>query len=148
MPELFGFDCYSPKEIAERFENVGVTKAKLPLLALAAVANRTGAGSYSHPHWNGFPACRCERRHAANFAWKSARVLLRRINFSGWARMAALRISRSVFLCLDSLKRLRSASKSIFDKSITGAGFADISTPVIEVFSSLPKPPLNNANFH
>ena len=31
MPEIFGFDCYSPREIAERVENVGVTKARLPL---------------------------------------------------------------------------------------------------------------------
>ncbi|MBX7213118.1 MAG: formate/nitrite transporter family protein [Thermoflexales bacterium] len=28
--ELFGFDAYSPKEIAERVETVGVTKARLP----------------------------------------------------------------------------------------------------------------------
>jgi len=27
MAELFGFDAYSPKEIAERVENIGVTKA-------------------------------------------------------------------------------------------------------------------------
>ncbi len=37
MPEVFGFDCYSPKEIAERVENVGVTKANLPLLPMAAL---------------------------------------------------------------------------------------------------------------
>ena len=36
MKEVFGFDCYSPKEIAERVENVGVTKANLPLLSQAA----------------------------------------------------------------------------------------------------------------
>jgi formate transporter len=30
MAEVFGFDCYAPKEIAERVENVGVTKANLP----------------------------------------------------------------------------------------------------------------------
>lgn len=32
MAELYGFDAYSPKEIAERVENVGVTKARLPVL--------------------------------------------------------------------------------------------------------------------
>ena len=37
MPEVFGFDCYSPKEIAERVENVGVTKANLPLLSMTAL---------------------------------------------------------------------------------------------------------------
>lgn len=30
MSEIFGFDAYAPKEIAERVENVGVTKARLP----------------------------------------------------------------------------------------------------------------------
>ena len=34
MAEIFGFDCYSPKEIAERVETVGVTKARLPLFSL------------------------------------------------------------------------------------------------------------------
>jgi formate/nitrite transporter len=42
MPELFGFDCYSPKEIAERVENVGVTKANLPLLSMAALGVLAG----------------------------------------------------------------------------------------------------------
>ncbi|MBM4299128.1 MAG: formate/nitrite transporter family protein, partial [Deltaproteobacteria bacterium] len=32
MSEIFGFDAYAPKEIAERVENVGVTKARLLLL--------------------------------------------------------------------------------------------------------------------
>ncbi len=31
MAELFGSDAFSPKEIAERVENVGVVKARLPL---------------------------------------------------------------------------------------------------------------------
>lgn len=31
MAEIFGFDTYSPKEIAERVETIGVTKARLPL---------------------------------------------------------------------------------------------------------------------
>ena len=34
MAELFGFDAFSPKEIAERVENVGVAKARLPLLSM------------------------------------------------------------------------------------------------------------------
>ena len=42
MPEVFGFDCYSPKEIAERVENVGVTKANLPLLSQAALGVLAG----------------------------------------------------------------------------------------------------------
>jgi formate transporter len=35
MPELFGFDAFSPKEIAERVENIGVAKARLPFLPMA-----------------------------------------------------------------------------------------------------------------
>ena len=42
MAEVFGFDCYSPKEIAERGENVGVTKANLPLLSQAALGVLAG----------------------------------------------------------------------------------------------------------
>ena len=42
MPELFGFDCYSPKEIAERVENTGVTKANLALLSMAALGVLAG----------------------------------------------------------------------------------------------------------
>src|ERR1043165_3567561 len=42
MAELFGFDAYSPKEIAERVENVGVTKARLPLLSQAALGVLAG----------------------------------------------------------------------------------------------------------
>lgn len=34
MAELFGFDAFSPKEVAERVENVGVAKARLPLLSM------------------------------------------------------------------------------------------------------------------
>src|SRR5688572_25341161 len=33
MSEIFGFDAFSPKEIAERVQSVGVTKARLPLLS-------------------------------------------------------------------------------------------------------------------
>jgi formate transporter len=33
MSEIYGLDAYSPKEIAERVETIGVTKARLPLLS-------------------------------------------------------------------------------------------------------------------
>jgi len=33
MSEIFGFDAYAPKEIAERVEAIGVTKARLPLIS-------------------------------------------------------------------------------------------------------------------
>lgn len=33
MSEIFGFDAFSPKEIVERVQFVGVTKARLPLLS-------------------------------------------------------------------------------------------------------------------
>jgi formate/nitrite transporter len=42
MPEIFGFDCYSPKEIAEKVENVGVMKAGLPLISMAALGVLAG----------------------------------------------------------------------------------------------------------
>lgn len=42
MPELYGSDAYSPKEIAERIENVGVRKAMLPLLPLTALGVLAG----------------------------------------------------------------------------------------------------------
>mgnify|MGYP003344158004 FL=1 len=42
MAEIFGFDCYSPAEIAERVEQVGVTKARLPFLSQAALGLLAG----------------------------------------------------------------------------------------------------------
>src|SRR5688572_4227716 len=42
MAEVFGFDCYSPREIAERVETVGVAKANLPLLSMAALGTLAG----------------------------------------------------------------------------------------------------------
>jgi len=42
VAEVFGFDCYSPKEIAEKVENVGVTKANLPLLSMFALGVLAG----------------------------------------------------------------------------------------------------------
>ncbi len=43
MPEIFGFDVFSPKEIAERVENVGVAKARLPLLSMIMLGVLAGA---------------------------------------------------------------------------------------------------------
>lgn len=37
MTEIFGFDAFSPKEIAERVENIGVAKAHLPFLSMMAL---------------------------------------------------------------------------------------------------------------
>ncbi len=42
MSEIFGFDAYSPKEIAERVETVGVAKARLPLLSMAMLGVLAG----------------------------------------------------------------------------------------------------------
>lgn len=39
---IYGADCYSPKEIAERVENVGVAKANLPLLSQFALGVLAG----------------------------------------------------------------------------------------------------------
>jgi len=43
MSELYGFDAYSPREIAERIESVGVTKARLPTLPLLMLGALAGA---------------------------------------------------------------------------------------------------------
>ena len=42
MAEIFGFDAYSPKEIAERVETVGATKARLPLPTLLTLGVLAG----------------------------------------------------------------------------------------------------------
>jgi formate/nitrite transporter len=42
MNELYGFDAYAPREIAERVENVGVAKARLPFLPLAMLGVLAG----------------------------------------------------------------------------------------------------------
>lgn len=42
MPAIFGSDCYSPKEIAERVESVGVAKAQLPLVSQVALGMLAG----------------------------------------------------------------------------------------------------------
>ena len=43
MPDLFGFDAFSPKEIAARVETVGVAKARLPLLSTVMLGAMAGA---------------------------------------------------------------------------------------------------------
>lgn len=43
MSELFGFDAFSPKEIAERVKTLGVAKAKLPLLSMVMLGILAGA---------------------------------------------------------------------------------------------------------
>jgi len=43
MSALFEFDAYSPKEIAQRVENVGIAKTQLPLLSLAMLGVLAGA---------------------------------------------------------------------------------------------------------
>ncbi len=42
MSEVFGTDAYSPKQIAERVENVGVAKANLPLLSMIVLGVLAG----------------------------------------------------------------------------------------------------------
>ena len=43
MSEIYGFDAYAPREIAQRVETVGVVKARLPLLQLALLGLLAGA---------------------------------------------------------------------------------------------------------
>jgi formate/nitrite transporter len=43
MTAILGFDAFSPKEIAERVQNVGVAKARLPLLSLVMLSMLAGA---------------------------------------------------------------------------------------------------------
>ena len=43
MSEFFGFDAFSPKEVAERVNNIGVAKTKLPLLSLIMLGVLAGA---------------------------------------------------------------------------------------------------------
>src|SRR5512132_3300576 len=42
MTEIFGFDAYAPKEIAERVETIGVAKARLPLVSQIALGGLAG----------------------------------------------------------------------------------------------------------
>lgn len=43
MSDVFGFDAFSPQQIAERVQNVGVTKARLPLLSMFMLGVLAGA---------------------------------------------------------------------------------------------------------
>jgi formate transporter len=43
MSELFGFEAYSPREIARQVETLGVTKARLPLLSTLLLSILAGA---------------------------------------------------------------------------------------------------------
>lgn len=43
MSELYGFDAFSPKEIARKVEGVGVTKVRLPFLQAALLGILAGA---------------------------------------------------------------------------------------------------------
>lgn len=43
MSEIFGFDAFSPKEIAARVEKIGVAKARLPLLSMLMLSILAGA---------------------------------------------------------------------------------------------------------
>lgn len=43
LSEIYGLDAFSPKEIAERVRNVGVTKAQLPLLPMLMLGILAGA---------------------------------------------------------------------------------------------------------
>jgi len=43
MQEIYGFDAFSPKEIAERVENLGVVKARLPVISMIMLGILAGA---------------------------------------------------------------------------------------------------------
>jgi formate/nitrite transporter FocA (FNT family) len=43
MSEVFGFDAFSPKEIAARVDTVGAAKAHLPLLSTLMLSVLAGA---------------------------------------------------------------------------------------------------------
>lgn len=43
MADLYGFDAFSPKNIAEKVDSVGVTKARLPLLSMVMLGILAGA---------------------------------------------------------------------------------------------------------
>jgi formate/nitrite transporter len=42
-PPLYGFDAFTPQEVSERVERIGVTKARLPLLKMAMLGVLAGA---------------------------------------------------------------------------------------------------------
>ena len=64
MPEMFGVDAYSPKEIAAKIETVGVIKANMATLPLVMLGVLAGAfiglgglffpGKYFSPKGTGY----------------------------------------------------------------------------------------------
>ena len=43
MADIYGFDAFSPKQIAEKVDSIGVTKARLPLLSMVMLGILAGA---------------------------------------------------------------------------------------------------------
>ncbi|PSU34019.1 formate/nitrite transporter family protein [Photobacterium lutimaris] len=43
MADIFGFDAFSPKQIAEKVDNIGVVKARLPLVSMVMLGVLAGA---------------------------------------------------------------------------------------------------------
>ncbi|MCG7586624.1 formate/nitrite transporter family protein [Photobacterium sp. OFAV2-7] len=43
MADIYGFDAFSPKQIAEKVDNIGVAKARLPLLSMVILGILAGA---------------------------------------------------------------------------------------------------------
>lgn len=43
MADIYGFDAFSPKQIAEKVDNIGVTKARLPMLSMVMLGVLAGA---------------------------------------------------------------------------------------------------------
>lgn len=43
MADIYGFDSFSPKQIAEKVDSIGVTKARLPLLSMVMLGILAGA---------------------------------------------------------------------------------------------------------
>ncbi|MGR5147896.1 formate/nitrite transporter family protein [Photobacterium alginatilyticum] len=43
MADIYGFDAFSPKQIAEKVDNIGVAKARLPLLSMVMLGILAGA---------------------------------------------------------------------------------------------------------
>ncbi|MGF1692088.1 formate/nitrite transporter family protein [Photobacterium kagoshimensis] len=43
MADIYGFDAFSPKQIAEKVDNIGVVKARLPLLSMVMLGILAGA---------------------------------------------------------------------------------------------------------
>lgn len=46
MNGVFGSDAFSPREIAEKIESIGVAKARLPLLSMIILGNLAGGSGF------------------------------------------------------------------------------------------------------